>query len=73
MQEDDLPTIHSDRDKVPAGPTIGILTCKMIDGTLWLFDEQGRRLDFVRSIQLNQGVDSVTTATVTLMVDTDRI
>ena len=56
----------------PAGPVIGKMTCKIIDGTLWLFDDQGRRLDMVRSIQVNQAHDDVTTATVVLLVDMER-
>ncbi len=60
------------QSKIPDGPVIGTLTCKMIDGTLWLFDENGRRLDMVRSIQLNQSADDITTATVVLLIDMDR-
>lgn len=60
------------QSKTPSGPVIGTLTCRMIDGTLWLFDETGRRLDMVRSIQINQGVDEATTATVVLLIDMER-
>lgn len=60
------------QSRTPDGPRIGILTCKMIDGTLWLFDEQGRHLDMVTSIQINQAVNDVTTATVVLLIDMER-
>lgn len=60
------------QSKIPDGPVIGALTCKMIDGTLWLFDENGRRLDMVRSIQVNQAADDITTATVVLLIEMDR-
>jgi hypothetical protein len=53
-------------------PSIGVLTCRMVDGVLCLFDGQGRVLDNVRAIQLSQSADDVTTATVTLPVDMDR-
>jgi hypothetical protein len=58
--------------KTPDGPSMGVLTCKNIDGTLWLFDDQGRRLDMVQSIQINQSYDDVTTATVTLLIAMER-
>lgn len=60
------------QSKIPDGPVIGTMTCRMIDGTLWLFDEHGRRLDMVRSIQINQSAEDVTTATVVLLIEMDR-
>jgi len=60
------------QSKIPDGPVIGTMTCRLIDGTLWLFDDDGRRLDMVKSIQINQSADDITTATVVLLIDMQR-
>ena len=51
------------------GPKIGVLTCRMVNGVLFLFDAEGRRLDTARSITVRQSVDDLTIATVELIID----
>lgn len=51
---------------------IGVLTCRMIDGVLFLFDTEGRRLNAVRRIAVEQGVDDVTIAKVEMIIDMAR-
>lgn len=51
---------------------IGVLTCRMVDGILWLFDAEGRRLNTVRRISVEQGVNDVTVAKVEIIIDMAR-
>lgn len=58
------------RDAIPpAGPVIGPLTCRPVNGVLWLFDREGRRLDMMREITVRQAINEATTATVVLLID----
>ena len=61
--------MHATRPQPFIGPKVGVLTCRMVNGILCLFDADGRRLDTVKNIAVRQSVDEVTIATVELIID----